>query len=154
MKGRVAAAGRFSVFHGAAIPYPMFPLHLDADACPRGQVGVGHSDAVMQPGPRDGRGSTNGAPTAWLMIVLATVRRRVPKKRTNYCGHGMLAGYGPAVGMKAQAKGDTSPDQTRRRRACMQVNRERRQAWAEQSKLNLDRHGAISNHLPWREGLG
>lgn len=24
------------------------------------------------------------------------------------------------------------------------VNRERRQAWAEQSKVNLDRHGAIS----------
>lgn len=79
MKGRVAAAGRLSVSH------PMFPLHLDGGgACLlRDQVGVWHSDAVMQPGPRDGRGSTNGAPTGWLMIVLAvtTVRRRVPKKR-------------------------------------------------------------------------
>lgn len=153
-EGSSGCRGPILCISRGAIPYPMFPLHLDADACPRGQVGVWHSDAVMQPGPRDGRGSTNGAPTGWLMIVLATVRRRVPKKRIYYCGHGMSAGYGPAIGMKAQAKGETRPDQTRRRRACMQVNRERRQAWAEQSKLNLDRHGAISNHLPWREGLG
>lgn len=69
-----------------------------------------HSDAVMQPGPRDGRGSTNGAPTGWLMIALPTVLSTVPKKRIHCCH----ADYGPAIGMKAPAK--VRPDQTQ---ACM-----------------------------------
>ena len=33
-------------------------FHLDIGACPDGQVGVWHSDAVIQPGPRDGHGRT------------------------------------------------------------------------------------------------
>ena len=47
----------------------------------------------------------------------------------------MLAGYWHLIKAKVR------PDQTQ---ACMHVNRERRQAWAEQSKVNLDRYGAIS----------
>lgn len=105
-EGSSGCRGPILCISRGAIPYPMFPLHLDAGACPRGQVGVWHSDAVMQPGPRDGRGSTNGAPTGWLMIALPTVLSRVPKKRIHCC----RAGYGPAVGMKAPAKGETRPD--------------------------------------------
>jgi hypothetical protein len=61
----------------------MFPLHLDDGACPRGQVGVWHSDAVMQPGPRDGRGSTNGAPMDDRPFYCTL--RRVPGKRIYQC---------------------------------------------------------------------
>ena len=59
MKGQaVAAAGRFLYFSGSDTLPDAALVHLDVGAC----VGVWHSDAVMQPGPRDGRGSTNGAP--------------------------------------------------------------------------------------------
>ena len=58
----------------------MLLVHLDVGAC----VGVWHSDAVMQPGPRDGRGSTNGAPMGWLMIILLPVLSSVPEKRIHY----------------------------------------------------------------------
>lgn len=101
MKGRVVAvAGRFCILSGRDT-VPDVPFHLDVG----GQVGVWHSDAVMQPGPRDGRGSTNGlgAPMGWLMIVLPTVRNRVPRECQTECidyyGRAMLAGYGPAIGI-------------------------------------------------------
>ena len=114
----------------------MFPLHLDAGACPRGQVGVWHSDAVMQPGPRDGRGSTNGAPMDDRPIYCTL--RRVPEKRVSLCHGAMLVGYGNGYDMK---QSETRPDAG----ICMHVNRERRQAWAEQSKLNLDRRGNLKS---------
>ena len=77
MKGRaVAVAGRVCILSGSDT-VPDVAFHLDVG----GQVGVWHSDAVMQPGPRDGRGSTNGLgiPMGWLMIVLTAVLSRVPK---------------------------------------------------------------------------
>jgi hypothetical protein len=83
---------------------PDVAFHLDVG----GQVGVWHSDAVMQPGPRDGRGSTNGlgAPMGWLMIVLATVRSKVPNRMHILllaCHVGRLLAFD-------QSKGETRPD--------------------------------------------
>jgi hypothetical protein len=49
-----------------------------------------------------------------------------------------MAGYGNGYDMK---QSETRPDAG----ICMHVNRERRQAWAEQSKLNLDRRGNLKS---------
>jgi hypothetical protein len=67
---RSGCRGSIRILSGSdTVPDVAFHLYVG------GQVGVWHSDAVMQPGPRDGRGSTNGlgAPMGWLMIVLLTV---------------------------------------------------------------------------------
>jgi hypothetical protein len=104
MKGRaVAVAGRVCILSGSDT-VPDVAFHLDVG----GQVGVWHSDAVMQPGPRDGRGSTNGlgAPMGWLMIVLATVRSKVPNRMHILllaCHVGRLLAFD-------QSKGETRPD--------------------------------------------
>jgi len=140
VKGRVAAAGRFAQDGRGAIPYSTRCFHLDVGAC---QVDVWHSDAVMQPGPRNGPSSTTvdrALPrVGWEAYKSDLQCKRHALRMPCRSASAMLVGYCTVTGVKQSET-----------RQMSSVGGERRGPNGANSISTDIGQSRISNQLAWR----